>query len=91
MIEGVNMYKDGKILMKEIRCEPVKIYLAQNLKFYRECYEFTQEDLAKYLNIDRSAYAYYESGRTRPKYDTLVKLSRLYKVSITDLLLEERY
>ena len=41
----------------------------------------TQQQIADHLNIDRSTYAYYESGRTRLSIDVMVKLAYFYKVS----------
>jgi len=41
----------------------------------------TQQQLAAHLGIDRSTYAYYESGRTRLNIDVVVKLAYFYKVS----------
>ena len=40
----------------------------------------TQQQLADHLGIDRSTYAYYESGRTRLNIDVVVKLAWFYQV-----------
>ncbi len=49
----------------------------------------TQKQVAEVLNIDRSTYAYYESGKTKPDITTFVKLSNLYGVSIDFMLKSE--
>ncbi|HBL41055.1 MAG TPA: hypothetical protein DDY98_05595 [Ruminococcaceae bacterium] len=56
-----------------------------NLKAFRAACGFSQEDVAKVLGIDRSAYSYYESGKTEPSIQKLIKIARMYQVS-TDTL-----
>lgn len=46
----------------------------------------TQEDIAKFIGITRPAYTAYESGSRQPDYDTLIKLSEYYGVSLDYLL-----
>lgn len=45
-----------------------------------------QEDMAKQLGIARTTYAMYEQGNREPDYNTLIKLSNFFKVSIDYLL-----
>ena len=49
----------------------------------------TQQQLADYLHVDRSTYAYYESGRTKLSIDVMVKLAHFYRVSYTEFLWPE--
>jgi len=46
----------------------------------------TQQQVADYLGIDRSTYAYYESGRTRINIDVIVGLAHFYKVSYATII-----
>jgi len=46
----------------------------------------TQQQVADHLGIDRSTYAYYESGRTRLNIDVVVKLAHFYQVSYATFL-----
>jgi len=46
----------------------------------------TQRQVAEYLQVDRSTYAYYESGRSKLSIDVLVKLAHFYKVSYAALI-----
>ena len=46
----------------------------------------TQQQVANYLNLDRSTYAYYESGRTRMNIDVIVKLAHFYQIRYAELL-----
>lgn len=56
------------------------------LRILRKQHDLTQEQVAKKLDIVRSTYAYYETGKTSPDFDTVVKLARLFNVT-TDYLL----
>ena len=42
---------------------------------------FTQQQVADHLQIDRSTYAYYESGRSRLSINIVVDLAHLFQVS----------
>jgi len=46
----------------------------------------TQEDIAKYLNISRQAYALYETNQRHMNYEALHMLAELFSVSIDYLL-----
>lgn len=58
-----------------------------NLRLLRRACGFSQEEVANVLGVDRSAYSYYESGKTEPNMRNLVKIARMYRVS-TDTLLD---
>lgn len=63
-----------------------KSVLAERMTELRKKHNFTQEDIAKYLDCNRATVANYENGKRQPDYNTLIKLSRKYSVS-TDYLL----
>ena len=46
----------------------------------------TQKQIAQSLSIDRSTYAYYELDNTKPDFETLVRISNIYQVSLDYLL-----
>lgn len=52
--------------------------VAQNLKVLREANRFTQEDVANYLGITRSAYSNYESGIRDISLELLEKIADLF-------------
>ena len=61
--------------------------LGQRIKSLREEHKYTQEDVAKKLNISIAALSRYETGTFEPKsLELIVDLSTLYNVS-TDYLL----
>ncbi|HJD24314.1 MAG TPA: helix-turn-helix transcriptional regulator [Firmicutes bacterium] len=56
------------------------------LREQRKRMDMTQEQVAKSLNIVRSTYAYYETGKTCPDFATVVRIAHLFNVT-TDYLL----
>lgn len=51
------------------------------LKKLRMQNNLTQKQVAEILKIDRSTYAYYETGRTVPDMYTLSVISRIYNIT----------
>jgi len=49
----------------------------------------TQQQVADYLHLDRSTYAYYESGRTKINIDILIRLANFFQVNLAQLVGEE--
>lgn len=58
--------------------------LSKKLRFYRESCGLSQFQIATVLNIDRSTYTYYETGKTMPSANTIIKLSRLFGVPYSE-------
>lgn len=56
------------------------------LRYLRESYELKQKQLADFLNIERSTYSYYESGKIMPDISSIAKLSDFYLVSCDYLI-----
>lgn len=61
-------------------------YLATILKRYRKNAGLTQQQVADIIGIKRSAYAYYEVGKSLPKLATLTKLASMYNTSVDNLI-----
>lgn len=59
---------------------------AKYLQYLRKSRHYTQEDLAKRLDISRQAVSKWETGTTIPDLEVLLKLSKLYGVTINDIL-----
>jgi transcriptional regulator with XRE-family HTH domain len=49
----------------------------------------TQEQLSEKLNVSRQTISKWESGGTSPDLESIVKISKLFHVSLDDLLMEE--
>lgn len=62
------------------------LLLKEQLKHYRENRGYSQQTVADYLQISRTAYVNYERGLRLPDIYTLDKLARLYSISIEKFL-----
>jgi DNA-binding helix-turn-helix protein len=58
--------------------------VSMGLRLYREMYNKSKEDLAKYLEVQPKAYARYESGEREPSLEKLYKLAYLYNCKVDD-------
>ena len=56
------------------------------LKELRERYKLSQVELAKKLNLSPSTIGMWESGRNKPEFDTIIKLSKIFNVSVNYLM-----
>lgn len=59
---------------------------AENLKKYRKLCGFRQSDVAEMIGVDRSAYTYYENGKTEPNIEGIKKIASMFKVDVNMLL-----
>ena len=64
------------------------IQLANNLRFLRTKHKLTQDDLSSLLNISRQAYSNYETSKRTPDLDSLLHISRFYRITIDELVLD---
>lgn len=64
------------------------LQLTKNLHNYREAHGYTQEKVAKYLNITRQAYSNYELGKRDPDLYLLIKLTELYGITLNQLIID---
>jgi transcriptional regulator with XRE-family HTH domain len=60
--------------------------LGDKLKELRSKKNVSQQEVAKYLNVDRSTYGKYETGDSSPDYEKLLKLASYFNTT-TDYLL----
>jgi len=63
-----------------------KQILSATLKQHRKDLSLTQEQVAQVLEIDRSTYAYYESGRSCPSLEIAAKFAALFGVTVDALV-----
>jgi transcriptional regulator with XRE-family HTH domain len=66
-----------------LKLEPM---ISANIKFLRKLKGHTQAQLAEQLDIKRSLVGAYEEGRAEPKLATLVKIARLFQVTLDELI-----
>ena len=67
--------------------EERKAMTAEALRELRKYKKLSQKEVAAYLNIPATTYNTYESGRTEPPIEILVRLSHLYGMPI-DLIVQ---
>ena len=60
--------------------------IARYLQFLRKSHNYTQGDLAKKLDISRQAVSKWETGTAIPDLEVLLKISKLYDITINDIL-----
>ena len=63
--------------------------IAKNIQEFRKRMNLSQEDLAEYLGVKREMISYYENGSRPIAMDKLIKLSDLYVVEISDLIITQ--
>ena len=63
---------------------PVKI--CDNLRVLRARERYSMEDIAEIIGVSRQSVAKWESGESLPDIDKCVKLAKLYKVTLDDLV-----
>ena len=60
--------------------------ISMNLKRLRKEHQYTQENVAEKINVSRQSIAKWENGESTPDIDTLIKLSKLYNVTLDNLV-----
>lgn len=65
--------------------------LSEKLQSLRKQANFSQEELAEKLGVSRQAVSKWESGAATPEVEKLVELSRIYRVSLNELLQVETF
>ena len=60
--------------------------VSKHLQILRKDHHYTQDDLAERLNVSRQAVSKWETGTTIPNLDVLLKLSKLYGLTINDII-----
>lgn len=90
-MKGRNGMDEMQIAYKgEFTIEQRKIMTAQALNGLRKGKKLSQKEVAAYLNIPATTYNTYESGRTEPPIEILVRLSHLYGMPIDIIVQRDR-
>ena len=74
----------------EFTIEERKAMTAQVLQELRKAKKMSQKEVAAHLNIPATTYNTYESGRTEPPIEILVRLSYLYGMSVDFIVQRDR-
>lgn len=62
-------------------------FLHTNIRYLRKKLNWSQEELANQIGLNRGNIASYENASAEPRLCNLIKLAQLFKVSIADLTL----
>ena len=60
--------------------------ISKYLQLLRKKHNYTQDELAKRLDISRQAVSKWETGTAIPDLEALLKISKLYGITINDIL-----
>lgn len=60
--------------------------LGRNLTYLRKNAGFTRDKMAELLETSKFTYRKWEYGENEPNVDTLIKLGRIFNVSIDELV-----
>ena len=64
------------------------VLLGKKIKELRTKSKFTQIELAEKLGVTKSSVVSYENDSRQPSYEVLIKMARIFNVSIDSLLLD---
>lgn len=62
------------------------VNIGNNVKSFREKSGVSQGDLAKFLNVDRTAIVHYEKGTRIPSLDVLIELADYFNITLDELI-----
>lgn len=81
---GSILHLAGKMYNQEfiLRGSDMTMTMGDRLRELRLRKNLSQEEVARQIGITRSAYSHYEINNRQPVYDTLIKLSVYFDVSL---------
>ena len=65
--------------------------LGKKIRQLRKFSGMTQEQLAEKLHVSRQALSKWENDTSLPDLESVIKISRLFQISLEELLLEEKH
>lgn len=63
--------------------------LAHNLKKYRKKCALSQQQVADAIKVERSSYTCYEIGKSIPTIPTVIKIAKVFGVTLDELVMSE--
>ena len=63
------------------------MHFGKTLKYIRKSFDYTQETVSRYLNIERQTYSHYETGRNLPSVEILYRLANFYHIGVENFYL----
>lgn len=65
-----------------------KLAVAKNIRFFRTANQFTNQELAKRIDVCSASISAYETSRCLPSLDVMFRLADVFDVSVAALLVE---
>ena len=65
------------------------VLLGEKIKKLRKFSKYTQAELATLLGVTKSTIAAYENDSRQPSYEVLIKISKVFNISLDTLLIDE--
>lgn len=65
-----------------------KLAVARNIRFFRTANQFTNQELAKRIDVCAASISAYETSRCLPSLDVMFRLADVFDVSVAALLVE---
>ena len=64
------------------------VLIGKRIKELRNKYKYTQTELAEMVGVTKSTIAAYENDTRLPSFDVLIKMAKVFKVSVDSILLD---
>lgn len=84
LIESAFFWYHFKYVIREIFMK-----IGAQLQNQRKIHGMSQDDLAKELNISRQSVSKWENGTTLPSFSNIVSISKIFGVSLDDLIKDD--
>lgn len=65
------------------------VYLYRNLLILRKKVDLTQAEIAVRLDVKAQTWSNYENGNTEPNLDSLIEISKIFGVTLDELVLSD--
>lgn len=62
--------------------------IGKNIKYFRKCIGYTQEQLAEALHISRQTLAKWENDEVPPNIDDCIRMQEIFDISLENLVRE---
>lgn len=82
--------KIAEIIYNRTKRRTMKMKIGNKLNQLRKLSGMTQEQLAEKINVSRQTISKWESDNTSPDLESIVKISKIFHVSLDDLLKEAK-
>lgn len=73
-------------MKKRVHFQEERMRLAASLRLLRKERQYTQQEAADSIGLDRTTYTAYEQGKNLPNVFILERIAALYKISIDDIV-----